>query len=272
MLAVLERHGLEPAFAHRGIPWQIDGGRRRSAARVSSYGCVVDSVNVSVLLYVPVRSGSLAPIDCWKSIVTASLDDRAGVGQQRSSACRRAARTRSPVPPALDALTCSGAVSANAPLTSRPRAFELGSNTDSAPSPADEITVGDRARVVGRRPRPAMNEPKLGARAERQRQRRRHGAADRRRAPACSGRTSSASSPACRRRRSTAGRTCPAWPGSSDSKPAALLRDPLRQRDELGGVDVAVAVLGQQRALEGEERRRHRRSGGRPRASCAGRV
>ena len=46
-----------------------------------AYGCVVDSVNVSVLLYVPVRSGSLAPIDCWKSIVTSSLDDRPGVGQ-----------------------------------------------------------------------------------------------------------------------------------------------------------------------------------------------
>ena len=31
-------------------------------------------MNVSVLLYVPVRSGSLAPIDCLKPIVTASLE------------------------------------------------------------------------------------------------------------------------------------------------------------------------------------------------------
>jgi 2-polyprenyl-3-methyl-5-hydroxy-6-metoxy-1,4-benzoquinol methylase len=31
MRAVLERHGLEPAFRHRGVPWRIEG-RRRSAA------------------------------------------------------------------------------------------------------------------------------------------------------------------------------------------------------------------------------------------------
>ena len=34
----------------------------------------MDSVNVSVLLYVPVRSASFAPIVCRKSSVTASLD------------------------------------------------------------------------------------------------------------------------------------------------------------------------------------------------------
>jgi 2-polyprenyl-3-methyl-5-hydroxy-6-metoxy-1,4-benzoquinol methylase len=28
MLAVLERHGLQPAFAHHGIPWQVDGLER----------------------------------------------------------------------------------------------------------------------------------------------------------------------------------------------------------------------------------------------------
>ncbi len=33
-----------------------------------------DSVNVRVLLYVPVRSGSFAPMACWKSRLTASLD------------------------------------------------------------------------------------------------------------------------------------------------------------------------------------------------------
>ena len=34
---------------------------------------VVDRVNVSVLLYVPVRSASFAPIDCVNVSVTASL-------------------------------------------------------------------------------------------------------------------------------------------------------------------------------------------------------
>ena len=35
---------------------------------------VVDRVNVSVLLYVPVRSGSLAPISCVNVIVDTSLE------------------------------------------------------------------------------------------------------------------------------------------------------------------------------------------------------
>src|SRR3954464_1333613 len=41
--------------------------------RRTGYGVVVDSVNVSVLLYAPVRSGSSAPIGCLSAIVTASL-------------------------------------------------------------------------------------------------------------------------------------------------------------------------------------------------------
>ena len=40
---------------------------------VSDHGVVVDSVNVSVFAYAPVRSASVAPIDCLKSIATASL-------------------------------------------------------------------------------------------------------------------------------------------------------------------------------------------------------
>lgn len=40
---------------------------------VGTYGVVVESVNVSVLLYAPVRSASLAPIDCLNSSVTPSL-------------------------------------------------------------------------------------------------------------------------------------------------------------------------------------------------------
>ena len=45
---------------------------RRPAA--NGYGVVVDRVNVSVLLYVPVRSASLAPIACLNVIATASLE------------------------------------------------------------------------------------------------------------------------------------------------------------------------------------------------------
>ena len=41
---------------------------------VVGYGVVVDSVNVSVLLYVPVRSGSLAFTSCLKVIVDRSLE------------------------------------------------------------------------------------------------------------------------------------------------------------------------------------------------------
>ena len=37
------------------------------------YGWVVESVNVSVLLYVPVRSASLAPTACENASVTLSL-------------------------------------------------------------------------------------------------------------------------------------------------------------------------------------------------------
>src|SRR5262249_2532777 len=39
-----------------------------------TYGAVVDSVNVSVFEYVPVRSGSLAPIACLKPSATLPLD------------------------------------------------------------------------------------------------------------------------------------------------------------------------------------------------------
>jgi hypothetical protein len=40
----------------------------------SGYGVVVDRVNVIVLLYVPVRSGSVGAIGWLKPNVTASLD------------------------------------------------------------------------------------------------------------------------------------------------------------------------------------------------------
>ena len=76
------------------------GARRTIPAgpRPSVYGVVVDSVNVSVLLYVPVRSASLAPIAClnpsvtgrwtpgrcrsagWSGCRAADVGERAGVG------------------------------------------------------------------------------------------------------------------------------------------------------------------------------------------------
>ena len=43
-----------------------------AAALVPSYGAVVERVNVSVLLYEPLRSASLAATDCLNAIVTAS--------------------------------------------------------------------------------------------------------------------------------------------------------------------------------------------------------
>ena len=60
--------GLSP---HPGLDLACAG--RHRARRSSGHGVVVDSVKVSVFEYVPVRSGSLEPIDCWKSIVTGSL-------------------------------------------------------------------------------------------------------------------------------------------------------------------------------------------------------
>src|ERR1700755_3636992 len=48
-------------------------GRRVVGADIAPYGFVVESVNVSVLLYVPVRKASEAPMACLKATVTASL-------------------------------------------------------------------------------------------------------------------------------------------------------------------------------------------------------
>ena len=71
-------------------------GDRRAAFQFL-YGVVVDNVNVSVLLYVPVRSGSLALTSCLNAIATLSLETGA-------------------VQLALPSSTRSGSASANAPL------------------------------------------------------------------------------------------------------------------------------------------------------------
>src|SRR3954453_12185042 len=51
-------------------PAEAGGGSERTLA---PYGVVVESVNVSVLLYVPVRKASEAPMACLKATATGSL-------------------------------------------------------------------------------------------------------------------------------------------------------------------------------------------------------
>ena len=79
-------------------------------------------VNVSVLLYVPVRRGSLAAMACVNVTGTDSLE----VGAAHV--------LMTPRPP-------SGLASENVPLTRWPVAVGLGSATLSVASPAVEITV-----------------------------------------------------------------------------------------------------------------------------------
>lgn len=55
---------------HRAAPVRGDTATNR---RTRGYGVVVDNVSVSVLAYVPVRSGSLAAMDCLNSIGAESL-------------------------------------------------------------------------------------------------------------------------------------------------------------------------------------------------------
>ena len=93
---------------------------------------------MSVLLYVPVRSASLAPIACLKEIVTWSLETGA-------------------VQADFEKDTCSGCASVKVPLASRP-----GSDTLSAASPAVEITLADVDAVYSRAT-PGVNAPNEAA-------------------------------------------------------------------------------------------------------------
>ena len=66
-----------PERARRARPGRLEkprAGPTNGPAPQYPYGVVVDSVKVSVLLYVPVRSASLALTGCLKPTVTASLD------------------------------------------------------------------------------------------------------------------------------------------------------------------------------------------------------
>ena len=78
-------------------------------------------MNVSVLLYVPVRSGSLAAIDCLKVTGTDSLE----VGADHVLIMPR---------------PCNGVARANVPLTRRPGAVVLGSATLSVADPSPTNT------------------------------------------------------------------------------------------------------------------------------------
>ena len=85
------------------------------------YGFVVESVNVSVLLYVPVRRASLAPMACLKATVTGSLLTGPVIGQQRVGLAEPpTAASAPPVPAGLVAAARSGCGRLNAPLTSLP--------------------------------------------------------------------------------------------------------------------------------------------------------
>src|SRR5262249_20896028 len=105
--------------ALRGPDGAPGPGRGRSPDRSPQhalYGVVVDSVKVSVRLYEPVRSASVAPM-CWRNVmVTGSLETGAVHVDFENS-------------------TCSGSGNENDPLVRWP-----GSLTVSAASPAVEIT------------------------------------------------------------------------------------------------------------------------------------
>src|SRR6185437_2742818 len=93
--------------------------RTRSGAQFGPYGGVVDRVNVSVLLYVPVRSASLAPIVCLKLTCTDSFE--VGAVQLLSSVGAALPPTGANGPPAL---ACSACGSENVPFTRWPVATE----------------------------------------------------------------------------------------------------------------------------------------------------
>ena len=95
---------------------------------------MVESVNTSVLPYVPLRSPSVSAIDCLKSIATAALPT--GAAQLVSGVeAVTGANAAEPV------LTCSACGSEKLPLTRCPVAVEDGSPTVRTASAAVEVTV-----------------------------------------------------------------------------------------------------------------------------------
>src|SRR3954453_10250003 len=122
-------------------------GAEPPARRCAGYGVVVLSVKVSALLYVPVRSGSLALTSCENSSVTASLEIGAlHVSRFSGEADEPTLLYAVPWLAALRARACSGWASTNRPpdvLTRWPTeaAMVSGSATLSSASPAVERTV-----------------------------------------------------------------------------------------------------------------------------------
>jgi hypothetical protein len=119
--------------AHRGV-----GNPRRA---LSGYGVVVDSVNVSVLLYVPVLSPSVALIDCLNPIATGSPAIAAGYVSSSSGLALPVTGAKADAGwAALVASTWTGLSSARVPLTRWPVDWLLGSATVSVASPAVLVT------------------------------------------------------------------------------------------------------------------------------------
>ena len=96
--AVRARRAVGPERARRARRRGLEkrwGAAPKAAPRRPFYGVVVDSVKVSVLLYVPVRSASLALTGCLKPTLTGSLETGppyvfSGRRQRRVGAGRRA--------------------------------------------------------------------------------------------------------------------------------------------------------------------------------------
>ncbi len=118
----------------RQVPPRLEG--------FPAYGAVVDSVNVSVLLYVPLRSGSLAEIDCLRPMVTGSLAISLGYVRSVNGVVLLGIGANALVGcAALVALACSGLASVRSPLTRCPDATGSGSDTLSVALPAVLMTL-----------------------------------------------------------------------------------------------------------------------------------
>src|SRR3954447_7163570 len=136
-------------------------GGRSDRRGSDHYGVVVESVNVSVLLYEPVRSGSVEFTSWLKPSVTASLDvGPFHVSRFSGEAEEPTLLNAVPVLAALRARACSGCGSTKLPLTRWPVPTEDGSATLSSASPAVEMTfaVVEAVYVLVT---PGVNAPKL---------------------------------------------------------------------------------------------------------------
>ena len=179
--------GSRPAAAPRpksaAEPDRRGAGRNdrhpRASGPLRAYGAVVDSVNVSVLAYAPVRSASVAAIACRNESVTASLLTGPRVGEQRQRG----------------AVVLSGAKAAPVPAASR-RGLERLRERE---RPVDQPPGRGGARVGDRQRRVAGGRDHVRASWSRCRSRRRP--ARRRRSAPAHRASATASPPRCRRRR-----------------------------------------------------------------------